>query len=76
MGSNKLCMSCMNAVPDDAARCPTCGYNGSQRNPEICLPIGFRLSGRYVIGKMKDADGDSISYIAYDTSMSKNVEVR
>ncbi|NLC79092.1 MAG: PASTA domain-containing protein [Ruminococcaceae bacterium] len=72
----KLCMSCMNEVPASATSCPHCGFNGSQRNPEICLPIGYRLNNRYVIGMRKDYDGDSASYVGYDCSLNCMVEVR
>ncbi len=72
----KLCMSCMNEVPASATSCPHCGFNGSQRNPEICLPIGYRLNNRYVIGMRKDYDGDSVSYVGYDCSLNCIVEVR
>ncbi|MEA4911462.1 MAG: PASTA domain-containing protein [Oscillospiraceae bacterium] len=74
--TTKLCMSCMNPVPANATACPNCGYNGTQRNPEVCLPIGYRLFSRYVIGMRKDYDGDSVSYIGYDVSLNTPVEVR
>lgn len=74
--TTKLCMSCMNPVPADAAACPNCGFNGTQRNPDVCLPIGYRLFSRYVIGMRKDYDGDSVSYVGYDVSLNIPVEVR
>lgn len=72
----KLCMSCMNTVASDAPRCPHCGYNGKQQNEEGSLPIGYRLSGRYVVGMRKGEDGGSLSYVGYDTILNKSVEVR
>ena len=66
----------MNMVPAGAASCPTCGYNGSQQNPEICLNIGWRLGNRYVIGRMLESEGDSISYAGYDVQLAKTVEIR
>ncbi len=73
---NKLCMSCMSEVPSDAKECPTCGYNGSQKNPELYLPIGFRLAGRYVVGKLSDTSGDTATYIGYDVQDNKKVQIR
>lgn len=73
---DKICMSCMNKVPSNADSCPTCGYNGSQQNPEVFLPIGYRLNGRYVIGRVIDSDGDSTSYAGYDIQFGRKVEVR
>lgn len=69
-------MSCMNAVPSDASRCPNCGFNGKQTNEEGSLPIGFRLAGRYVVGMRKGHDGDSITYVGYDTTLNKSIEIR
>lgn len=72
----KLCMSCMNAVPAGASECPRCGYNGSQRNPGLCLPIGYRLANRYVVGRKLDEDSGSVSYVAYDVSKKAAIELR
>ena len=72
----KLCMSCMKAVPAGATECPNCGYNGTQRNPDPCLPIGFRLAGRYVVGHKLDSDSGSVSYVAFDMSRHCTVELR
>ncbi len=72
----KLCMSCMNTVPAGASECPSCGYNGSQRNPGLCLPIGYRLANRYVVGRKLDEDSGSVSYVAYDMTRKSAVELR
>ena len=74
---DKLCMSCMRAVPADAKSCPHCGYNGTQNNPDMGLPIGTRLKGgRYIIGMRAETDGDSVTYIAYDCKANTVVFVR
>lgn len=65
----------MNMVPAEATSCPSCGFNGSQQNPEISLSIGYRLNNRYVVGSMKDSDGDSVTYIGYDVQFGKKVEI-
>ena len=72
----KLCLSCMSAVPGDAKACPKCGYNGTQKNPPECLPIGYRLRGRYVVGMRIDRDGDSVAYAGFDCSGNLPVEIR
>lgn len=77
MSADKLCMSCMRSVPEDARCCPHCGYDGTQNNPENCLAIGTRLKGgRYVIGMRAETDGDSITYIAFDCKLGVVVFVR
>lgn len=66
----------MNTVPAGASECPSCGYNGSQRNPGLCLPIGYRLANRYVVGRKLDEDSGSVSYVAYDMTRKSAVELR
>jgi len=72
----KLCRSCMSSVAAEATNCPNCGYNGKQQNDPKCLPIGFRLAGRYVVGMRKSEDGNSVSYVGFDCMLNKPVEVR
>lgn len=72
----KLCMCCMSVVPTGVKACPKCGYNGTQKNPENCLPIGYRLGGRYVVGKALDSDGECVSYVSYDCTANAVVELR
>ncbi|MEG2525460.1 MAG: protein kinase, partial [Oscillospiraceae bacterium] len=72
---HKLCMSCMNVVPAGASACPKCGYNGTQRNPALCLPIGYRLAHRYVVGRKLNDNGDSVRYVAYDCVEKAVVEL-
>jgi len=66
----------MNMVPAGATSCPTCGFNGSQQNPGISLPIGYRLNNRYVSGRLLESDGDSARYTGYDVQLSRKVEIR
>ena len=74
--SEKICMSCMNMVPAGAASCPTCKFDGSQQNPGVSLPIGYRLNNRYVVGRLVESDGDSAYYAGYDVQFSRKVEIR
>ncbi len=66
----------MNAVPADAKACPKCGYNGSQKNPDNDLAIGYRLRGRYVIGMEKYHDGDCVTYAGFDCTDNTVVEIK
>ncbi|MCL1830875.1 MAG: hypothetical protein FWG21_05535, partial [Oscillospiraceae bacterium] len=74
--NEKICMSCMNMVPGDASSCGHCGYNGSQQNSAIHLPIGYRLNNRYVVGRVEVSEGDSTFYAGYCLQSSKRVELR
>lgn len=69
----KLCMCCMNAVPQDSKECPSCGFNGMQKNPGVYLQIGHRIAGRYVVGGVFSSDSESVTYNGFDISSSKKV---
>jgi len=59
----------MSRVPEGAAACPTCGYNGSQQNPQGLLPIGSRIGkGRYLVGRAEEIHTECVDYIAFDVT--------
>ena len=63
MSEKKRCMCCMEPVPEDAASCPHCGYNGSQQNADGALPIGTRLNkGRFLVGRIDAVQADCVEY--------------
>lgn len=67
MSEKKRCMCCMEPVPEDAASCPHCGYNGSQQNADGALPIGTRLNkGRFLVGRIDAVQADCVEYAGYD----------
>ena len=67
MSEKKRCMCCMEPVPEDAASCPHCGYNGSQQNADGALPIGTRLNkGRFLVGRIEAVQADCVEYAGYD----------
>lgn len=70
-------MCCMSPVPAEATACPSCGYNGSQQNPEGLLPIGARVGkGKYLIGRAEEIHTECVDYIAFDVQNYKTVIVR
>ncbi|MBQ4240589.1 MAG: hypothetical protein II672_05730, partial [Oscillospiraceae bacterium] len=69
MSDRKLCMCCMSPVPSGALACPSCGYNGSQQNPEGLLPIGSRIGkGKYLIGRAEEIHTECVDYIGFDVA--------
>ncbi|MBQ5340444.1 MAG: PASTA domain-containing protein [Oscillospiraceae bacterium] len=77
MSDRKLCMCCMSPVPSGALACPSCGYNGSQQNPEGLLPIGSRIGkGKYLIGRAEEIHTECVDYIAFDVSGYRKCTVR
>ena len=67
----------MSPVPPDALACPSCGYNGSQQNPDGLLPIGSRIGkGRYMVGRAEEIHTECVDYIGFDVSNYKVCTVR
>ncbi len=64
---NRICMSCMQPVPEGAQSCPVCGYDGTQQNPAGLLPIGTRLDkGSFIVGRILRIGTRSVDYAGYD----------
>jgi len=71
----KICPACMNET-EDTKICSICGHDFLSNNPTGCLPIGYVLLGRYVIGKALDFTSDGIVYIAWDNGKNAAVSVK
>ena len=52
INTERLCPGCMNDNGGEKI-CPICGYDSASRNPDICLPVGFTLDNRYMVGQAK-----------------------
>ena len=75
INSENLCMSCMRDT-GGAQQCPHCGYNAE--TPQIIpyLPVRTVVSGRYIVGKLLEYNGDGATYIAWDAVNQKAVKLR
>lgn len=68
----KLCMGCMNPLPDDTTACTVCGFDLAQdRNPDHCLPVTASLQGHYIVGRLMAEYPDHLLYLAYDRQMKE-----
>ena len=57
-------------------KCPICGYNPDEPyNPSYLAP-GYILDSRYCIGKVLDQNGESVTYLGYDTVTATTVNIR
>ena len=66
----KLCMGCMNPLPEGNTTCAVCGFDPAvDKNPEHCLPITAALQGHYIVGRLMSAAGDHLLYLAYDRQL-------
>lgn len=68
----KLCMGCMNPLPEGATACTVCGFDLAQdQNPAHCLPVTASLQGHYIVGRVVSEFPDHLLYLAYDRQMKE-----
>ena len=72
---NNLCHGCMNEKVTEG-KCPICGYNPDEPHNPSHLAPGYILDSRYCIGKVLDQNGESVTYIGYDTVTATTVNIR
>ena len=72
----RLCMGCMNPLPDGREECGICGYPAKGENPSPYLPVRTVLSERYLVGKLLDAGGDEAVYLGYDEVLKAPIYIR
>lgn len=70
------CMGCMSPLPGDRTACGVCGYPAGGINPDGYLQVRTLLSGRYLVGRVLEAGGDSALYVGYDQVQEAPVSIR
>ncbi len=66
MIQEKRCSNCMTMLGKDATVCPHCGQPVDTANAEDFLPVGSKLCGKYIIGKMISYSGATARYVGFD----------
>ncbi len=67
----KLCMGCMNLLPEGSESCQICGFSTTATNPDHCLPLGTVLQDNYIVGRCLREGSDSLVYIGYDRMLKE-----
>lgn len=71
-----LCYGCMEPIDENAEVCPRCGYHmGAPHLPSYLAP-GTMLNDRYMVGKLRGYNGESASYIGFDTITETKVVIK
>lgn len=70
-----LCMGCMEPL-EEAGICPYCGYDDNSPSQPSYLKPKTVLDGRYIVGRLLSANGESALYIGYDKTTDQKVTVR
>lgn len=75
ISTDNLCMSCMREI-GSAKQCPYCSYHVDSAQIPPYLPVRTVVANRYLIGKLLDYNGEGATYMAWDLSEKKAVNVR
>lgn len=70
-----LCMGCMEQIEQQGI-CPYCGYDSDSAAQAGYLPTKTVLDGRYIVGRLLHANGESALYIGYDRNEGRKVYIR
>lgn len=72
----KLCMGCMNPLPEGENKCRHCGYQEGMPHSLTYLSPGTVLKERYLIGKVLEKNSEGATYISFDQAEDKKVLIR
>ena len=73
----KLCMGCMNQIEEHMDTCPYCGFNEKTNIQEsYYLNPGTVIGGKYIVGKVMNYNGYTISYVGMDAELERKVVVK
>lgn len=71
------CLGCMREYDDSLDICPHCGYvRNTPAKKSNELSPGSVLAGRYIIGRALGNGGFGITYIAWDSKLSKSATIK
>ncbi|MCR4563638.1 MAG: PASTA domain-containing protein [Clostridiales bacterium] len=70
-----LCMNCMSEI-GSAKQCPYCGYHTDSPQMAPYLPTKTIIGTRYLVGKLRDYNGDGATYMGFDLERKTPVLIR
>ena len=75
MNPERICYGCFREK-EPGNICPHCGFNESEEQPYLALPLGTLLNGRYMLGKVLGIGGFGITYLGYDLTLEITVAIK
>jgi hypothetical protein len=72
VNSFQYCPDCFEET-NKYGHCQECGNNTIYQNSELYLQPGFKLQGRYVLGKVCENWGWGIKYLGWDVQLNIKV---
>ena len=73
---DNLCMNCMHEVDDSSKQCPNCGFYNDSPQLAPYLPMRTIVSGRYLVGKLLESNGDGATYMGWDVEHKAPITIR
>ena len=70
-----LCMNCMSEI-GSVKQCPYCGYHTDSPQMAPYLPTKTIIGTRYLVGKLRDYNGDGATYMGFDLERKVPVLIR
>lgn len=67
----KICLGCLNPLPDADEVCRICGFSADTKNPATALPVAAKLQEHYVVGRLVHEGSDSQFYLGYDETLKE-----
>ena len=65
----KICLGCLNPLPDADEVCRICGFSADTQNPAFALKVESELQGHYAVGRLVHEGSDSLFYLGYDKTL-------
>ncbi len=62
----KICLGCLNPLPEGDESCRICGFSAADKNPSVALAVKTVLQEHYTVGRMVHEGSDSLYYLGYD----------
>lgn len=73
----KLCMGCMENIEDHVTVCPYCGYDETTlRQEAYYLDPGTVIGGKYIVGRVLEYRGYTISYLGMDAENNRKIRIK
>ncbi len=75
ISSESLCMGCMREIGTEK-KCPHCGFHVDTVQEPPFLPVRTVVANRYLLGRALERNGEGITYIGWDLTERKAVNIR
>lgn len=76
MNPERICYGCFSEKEPGQQICPHCGFDQTEEQPYLALPLGTILNGRYLTGKVLGIGGFGITYLGYDLTLEIKVAIK